>query len=126
MPCRSGTPDVAIVNPVRGDADRLVDHDERVVVVHDPQSLDDLWSHGGGGVGARDHDLEQRAFLDAVRLRRLYAVERHLAGTDQVGGLGAGEPEHPRDGGVDTFAREPTGHADHLAAGRPGGGGRDF
>jgi hypothetical protein len=110
---------------VGGDADRLVDHHEGIVVVHDPQALDDLWSHGRGGVGAGDHDFEQRPLLDTVRLRRLYAVESHLAGADQVGGLGAGEPEHPRDGGVDTFAREPTGHADHLAARRPRGRGRD-
>ena len=90
MPCRSEAPLVAIRNPaagqvaddgrpgpagrgVHGDADRLVDHDDRRVVVDDLDALDDL-RHDLERVGL-DRDASRRAVAPAST-RSLLAARR--------------------------------------------------
>ena len=45
------------------------------------------------------------------------AVDLDVARGDQLGGAGAGEPEHPRHGGVDALAREAVGHRQDAVVG---------
>ena len=125
MPCRSDAPLVAIRKPaparwpttvgpdqpgrgVHGDADGLVDHHDRVVVVDDLDPLDDL-GHDRERVGLdRDRHVEDRAGQHPVALRRR---PRRRAATcpcgDQVGRAGAGQAEQPGHGGVDALAGQP-------------------
>ena len=128
MPCRSEAPLVAIRKPaaarcpttvgpvqpgrrVHGDADRLVDHHDRVVVVDDPDALDDLGLHLERVGQRRDRHLEQASRAPAGRSWPTAAPSRcDVALADQVGRAGAREPEHPGHRGVDPLPRQPLGH----------------
>ena len=92
IPWRSGAPLVAIRKPaparcpttvgpdqpgrgVDGDADRLVDHHDRVVVVDDPDALDDLGHDRERVAQRRDDDVEHRAGVHPVALADDGAVD---------------------------------------------------
>ena len=88
-----------------------------VVVVDDPDALDDL-GHDLERVGLRrDRHVEHRAGVDAVALADAAAVDLHESLGDQVGGPGAGEAEHPRHRGVDALAGQAVGHEDGALLG---------
>ena len=99
------------------DADRLVDHDERVVLVHDREALDRLRRRRSGR--CRRRDARPRGTRPRGRGRTWPARRRRadVAGGDQLGRLGPRQPEQPRDRGVDPLARQAARHVQHLQAG---------
>ena len=102
---------------VHGDADGLVDHHDGVVVVDDPDALDDLGLHLERVTLGRDRHVEHRTAVDPVALADGRPVDVHQALGDQVGGLGAGEAEHPRHRGVDALAGQTVGDEDRALLG---------
>ena len=136
MPCRSEAPLVEIRKPaparcpttvgpgpagrgVDGDADGLVDHDDRVVVVDDLDPLDDLGDDRERVDLDRDRHVEDRAGQHPVALAGDGdAVEQRRGRCgDQVGGAGARQPEQPGHRGVDALAGEAVGHGEHPVVG---------
>ena len=95
---------------MRGDADRLDDHDDVVVVVHDLHALDGLGDdlHRRGRL--RHLDLEPGAAVHPLGLADHRAVDLDLPGGGQLGRLGTGEAEHAGDGGVDALALQAVGY----------------
>jgi hypothetical protein len=88
---------------VHRDPDRFVEDDDRVIVVDDPDPLDEL-GLDRHRVGDRGHRrLEHRPAVDAVALARHLAVQAHVTVGDERRGPGAREPEHPCHGRVDTL-----------------------
>ena len=97
---------------VRGDADRLVDDHDVVVVVDDRHAGHRLGDQLGAGRGAvlgqrRPPATRRRRTRSDLPTERRSSVDR--AGGGQVGGLGAGEAEQPGERGVDALALEAVG-----------------
>ena len=92
------------------DPDRLVDHDQVVVVVHDAHARHGL----GHDLGRLDRpgevDLEPAPGVDAVGLADRGSVERDPAAGREVGRLGPGHAEQPGQGGVDPLTLQALGH----------------
>ena len=105
---------------VDGHADRLVDHHDGVVVVDDPDPLDDLGDHRERVGLERDRHIEHRAAVDPVALADSSAVDLHEPLGDQVGGLRTGEAEHPGHRGVDSLTGEAVGNEDGALLGTSG------
>ncbi len=89
---------------VGGDADRLHDDHDVVVVVDDLHALDGLGDDLDRRSGLRHLHLQPGAPVDPLGLPGHRAVHLDLPGGGQLGGLGAGEAEHAGDGGVDALA----------------------
>ena len=70
-----------------------------------PSTISGTTATGSTAAGMRD--VEHRAGLDPVGLGRRLPVDADVALADQLGGPGAGEPEHPGDRGVDALAGQP-------------------
>ena len=92
-----------------GDADGLVDHHDRLVVVDDPDALDDLGLHLERVGQRRDGDLEHGAGDQPVALGRRCSVDVHVAVADQVGGAGAGQAEQPRHPRIESLTGQDVG-----------------
>ena len=134
MPCRSAAPLVEIRKPaaarcpttvgpvqpgarVHGDPDGLVDDHDRVVVVDDLDALDGL-GHDRDRVD-RGAGSPRRASSPAPPGRTWPArdaVDADVTADDQLGRPGAGQAEHPGDGGVDALAGQPVGDRAPCAA----------
>ena len=95
-------------------------HHDRVVVVDDLDALDHLGHDRDRVDGRGDVDVEHRAGVDPVGLGRRLPVDADVALGDQVGGAGAGEPEHPGHRGVDALAGQAVRHGDGRGRGRCG------
>ncbi len=83
---------------MRGDADRLVDRDQVVVVVDHGQTRRRFGRAGAGIPGRRlgQRHLDPRAFVNLGRPGGHLAVDQHLTGIDEVGGSGPRQAEQPR------------------------------
>ena len=132
MPRRSGTPEVEIRKPaparwlehvgaapaqagVRRDADRLVDHHDVVVVVHDPDA--GAPARGTHRCGAGRSSSSTSSIAPARTRSDLLteaAVHQHATGADQFRDPTAGQPEHPGHRGVDPLAVQPVRHQHDL------------
>src|SRR5690606_8223461 len=95
---------------VHGDADGLVDDDDRLVVVEDVDALDDLGHDLHRVDDLRDRDVEQRALVHPLRFGHRLPVDEHQALGHQFGGAGPAQAEHPGQGRVDPLTREALGH----------------
>ena len=95
---------------VRGDADRLVDDHDVVVVVHDPEALDGLGHQPYGRRRVGQRHLEPAAGVHPGGLADHLPVELHVAAGGEVGGLGPRDAEQPGQSGVDALALEALGH----------------
>ena len=135
MPCRSGAPLVAIRNPAPARWPTTVGPDQPgegwtatptglsittidVVVVDDLDPLDDLRDDGERVAQGRDRPRRASRRPSTRSLLATTAPSTlHVALADQLGGAGAGQPEHPGHRGVDPLAGQPLGHQDDLVVG---------
>jgi hypothetical protein len=102
---------------VGGHPDRLVDH-HQVVVVVDHDHAGHRLGHDLRGTGRRrDGHVQPGAGLHPVRLHPRAAVNEHVAGTDQLGRLGAGEAEQAGQRRVQALAGEAVGHGERTSVG---------
>ena len=101
---------------VRGHADRLVDHDDVVVLEDDVHARHRL-GHHGRDARRRDRRLQQHARLDPRGLLRHLAVELDQAVGQEVARPRAGQPQQAREGDVDAFPGESLRDRDDLALG---------
>ena len=99
-----------------GDADRLLDDDEVIIVQEDAHAFDRLGC--ALRLGIREGDVEPLALREPVGLHRDRVIDEHSTVLDERSGRAAREPEHPREADIDAFAGEALRHGKSA---RPGG-----
>ena len=85
-------------------ADRLVDHHDVVVVVHDDDTFDLLRAHLGEPRLIGELHLEHRPDADPIGLVDRGTVQQHAPRADQLRDPAPGQPEHPRHGSINPLA----------------------
>ena len=95
---------------VGGDADRLVDDDEVVVVIARSACPATDSATTCGGQGAPAGHVQPRPCDDPVGLDRGRTVSSTVPAADQLGGPGAGEAEQAGQRRVEALAGQPLGH----------------
>jgi hypothetical protein len=95
---------------VRSDADRLVDHDDVVVLVEHDEPVHQHRVDLDRRVRRRQRDLQPGPRRQAVRLAGRAAVQQHVTRLGQFGDDRAGQAEQAGQTGIHPHAVQAVGH----------------